>query len=543
MKFLKRSTRTQPRISLILLDWSVRESFQILYYLAKQNVDRSLFEVIVIEYYSREAEAILKFEDQVDCWLLLEMPSSCYYHKHLMYNAGIVVSRGEVLVFCDSDAMVKETFIRTILDSFRDEPRLVLHMDQFRNMRRDFYPFNYPSFEEVLGPGCINNVHGKTAGILDTEDPLHVRNYGACMCARRADIIRVGGADEHIDYLGHICGPYDMTFRLVNAGCSEYWHQTEFLYHTWHPGQAGLGNYLGPHDGRHMSTTALEAAVTARTVPHVENRAIQVLRLDQSHDPQFLEAQIIDPARVESYDREKAESRLWTTGRDWGPAFRSPALNRYKGFRIFYDHHLYSAAPLVYSNGLFLADGARRTVEGSSIQSVMKEVDAMLPFSIHMAVAAGVLFMTAWRFSGDVGKRVRARLNPRRQRDKQGRGSRLQLLSNFMVESRAMAQILGDMIVSLFLMKVDGLLAKCGGKVVVVTKRSGTKRYLELLMRLNWLPRFNILLCRDRNSMRVLVDSCRSDVTSPRMMLDYELFIECRDLIASLDVKNRPIVV
>ena len=96
-------------------------------------------------------------------------------------------------------------------------------MDEFRNVRRDLYPFNYPSFEEVLGDGCINNIDGKTKGVLDTIDPMHTRNYGACMCALREDIISIGGADEDLTYLGHICGPYDMTFRLMNFGRRLRW--------------------------------------------------------------------------------------------------------------------------------------------------------------------------------------------------------------------------------------------------------------------------------------------------------------------------------
>ena len=107
MKVIKQSVRTSPKVSLILLDWSVRESFHLLYYLDMQDVDRDLFEVIIIEYHSRVSDAVLPFENAVDLWLLLEMPEDCYYHKHLMYNAGIVAARGDICVICDSDAMVK----------------------------------------------------------------------------------------------------------------------------------------------------------------------------------------------------------------------------------------------------------------------------------------------------------------------------------------------------------------------------------------------------------------------------------------------------
>lgn len=279
MRIIKNSNRIDPKVSLILVDWSVRESFHLLHYLSKQNVDRNLFEVIIIEYYSRVSGAISVFEDQVDSWFLLDMPAGCYYHKHVMYNLGIVAAKGDICVFCDSDAMVRSGFIESIIIEFERHSNIVLHFDQFRNFRKDLYPFCYPDFSVVTGKGCINNVLGKPLGMMDNGDTIHSRNYGACMCARREDLIAIGGADEHVDYLGHICGPYEMTFRLVNFGHLEIWHQTEFLYHTWHPGQAGEDNYLGPHDGRHMSTTALDALITSRIIPLQENESIKNFRL------------------------------------------------------------------------------------------------------------------------------------------------------------------------------------------------------------------------------------------------------------------------
>jgi hypothetical protein len=298
MRLLKRSRRERPSISLILLDWSVRESFHLLHYLTRQTVRRDAFEVIVVEYYDRESPALAPFADEVDTWLLLEMPRDTLYHKHLMYNAGLILARSPIVVIVDSDAMVRPGLLAVILDSFERQPRQVLHFDQFRNNRRDFYPFNFPSFEEVVGRGCVNNCNGQTTGLVDLRDPLHTRNYGAGMCAPRADLIAIGGADEHIDYLGHICGPYDMTFRLFNNGLPEVWHESEFLYHTWHPGQAGVDNYQGPHDGRQMSTTALDALISRRVFPLVENAAIASLRRGEAIGEDGLLARLIDPSAL-----------------------------------------------------------------------------------------------------------------------------------------------------------------------------------------------------------------------------------------------------
>lgn len=278
-----------PKISIILVDWSCRHNFHTIDYLNSQTVPRHHYEIIWIEYYNRRSSEIavglkkceeLKKSPIVDQWIVMDMPSNMYYHKHLMYNVGIVTSKGKIIVICDSDAIVKPTFIESIIKAFEDNPDIVLHMDEVRNMDKRFYPFNYPSIDEITGKGCINWVNGKTAGILEKKDLIHVRNYGACMCALREDLISIGGADEHIDYLGHICGPYDMTFRLINNGKKEVWHEEEFLYHVWHPGTDGKGNYLGPRDSMNMSTTAISVFKNNRIMPLVENDAIREIRLN-----------------------------------------------------------------------------------------------------------------------------------------------------------------------------------------------------------------------------------------------------------------------
>ncbi len=120
--YSSRISKRVPRLSLILLDWGVRESLHVLHYLQQQTVPRDGIEVVLVEYYDTVSKPAAEFESRIDTWALLEMPSDCYYHKHLMYNAGTVLSRGEILMFADSDTMVRPTFVETVFKAFDRDP-------------------------------------------------------------------------------------------------------------------------------------------------------------------------------------------------------------------------------------------------------------------------------------------------------------------------------------------------------------------------------------------------------------------------------------
>lgn len=271
MNIVKKN-ENKKAISLILLDWNCRESFHIFDYLKKQKFTD--FEVIWIEYYKNYPEEL--YSKNIDTWIVLEIDDNYYYHKHLMYNVGLFYSTGDIVVIMDSDVMLKDTFTKSIYEEFEQNENIVLHLDEFRNINPKYYPFNYPTFEEFMSNGCKNCENGLTTGLSRRYDTVHTLNYGACMCAKREDLFLIGGADEHIDYLGHICGPYDMTFRLKNLGRKIKWSHKEFLYHTWHPGSDGIGNYMGPHDGFNFSLRSLELLDNGRIQPYLSNKGIKL---------------------------------------------------------------------------------------------------------------------------------------------------------------------------------------------------------------------------------------------------------------------------
>jgi hypothetical protein len=370
-------------------------------------------------------------------------------------------------------------------------------------MRRDLHPFSFPSFDDVLGPGCINNVDGRTRGVADSNDPLHERNYGACMCARRADLIAVGGADEHIDYLGHICGPYDMTFRLVNLGRHEVWHESEFMYHTWHPGQAGVANYLGPHDGRHMSTTALDALATARVEPLEINPAIAALRVnDTAGGPDGRVLQLLIPPERATHWRA---ARLQD-----GVPVNAPRPVLYRGYCIEPSGRGYIAR-LILSD--FVAASLGGPVTGQTEQAVRKRVDATFDNRLRLASAAASVYVLVWRGLAAMrvlakrGLRVCWNLLRRIRRPSEttdlvpATGNLLPSLSaratdrwsRFLMETRYFAAMIASLLANVYVL---GQIRRTNGdatRPAVIVDRAAVSFCLRLLSALGLLARVNII--------------------------------------------------
>jgi hypothetical protein len=324
--------RSGCKLSVVLIDWRARESFHSLHYLQRQTLPRDQYELIWLEFYRHQPaelrELVNRDPSALDQWLVAGYPDVCLYHKHRLYNLGILLARGEHVVICDSDAIFAPTFLEKITARLERYPGSVVHLDQVRNVRRGLYPFCYPSIDQVLGRGVRNWRGHTTAGLLPQADMFHACNYGACMAAPRQALIDIGGADEHLGYLGYICGPYEMTFRLVSHGLQEHWLPDEFLYHTWHPNASGSNTeYHGPHDGAYVSLHALESRALGRVLPLVENPWIAQARRGHTVERTALLEDLTNRAEPS-----------WQAAELRAPGPRLAWIDRhFEGFNIFYD--------------------------------------------------------------------------------------------------------------------------------------------------------------------------------------------------------------
>ena len=269
----KRNLRSESlRVSIVLLDWSVRERFHALDWLNRQNVPRTRYEIIWVELYDRVVPEVMEKADVV-----ITCNQKGLYHKHIGYNIGLLQARSQIITVCDSDAVFPPDFVDSILRTFHvgnsQEPApLVLMHHEYRT--HETYPPHLSDFSEL-----------KTFLWADLAT-----NVGACMSVRNADAIRFGGFDEHSSFRGFICGPYDLGWRLINAGVTERWQDpTVALWHFWHPEVVPRDRRFSwkrwseirhPHIGYH-ALTAIEAFSSGRLLPLLENSAIHQLRLSQ----------------------------------------------------------------------------------------------------------------------------------------------------------------------------------------------------------------------------------------------------------------------
>lgn len=269
----RNKNNTSPKVSVILLDWSCRERFHALDWLNRQNVAREQYELIWVELFNRVVpEAMEKADVVITCG------QKGLYHKHIGYNIGLLHSKGKIITICDSDAVFPPDFIYSIINSFNsiennNPVSLVLMHYQWRS------PALYPD------------------GMKDISE---LRNYpwadlwpnvGACMSVTQSDAIRYGGFDEHRSFRGYICGPYDLGWRLINAGLPEKWHDERIaLWHFSHPDPpATYGQPFSLKLWRekscshidHHALSAVEAFSSGKLLPLKENPEIFKIRMDQ----------------------------------------------------------------------------------------------------------------------------------------------------------------------------------------------------------------------------------------------------------------------
>ena len=170
---------------------------------------------------------------------------------HAAANAALLRARGEVVTLCDGALVLPEHFAESIVASFDD------------------------------GQGTLSRpllLQHRVAG--HDADP----RLAACLSMRRIDALRLGGLDEHESFAAPAGAPFELGWRLLNAGIEAGWHPRVTLE-------------LERPAARDADTVAAatEALRSGRLLPRLENPQVQAARLAQRRPGSPVEQQLAGP--------------------------------------------------------------------------------------------------------------------------------------------------------------------------------------------------------------------------------------------------------
>ena len=206
-----------PRISVVMIDGGFRERFHAVDAFAQQTLPADAFEVLWIEYYDRVHDDLAARVSQYPNARIVTLGRSGDYAPAYCFNAGLVQSRGSLLVIPDGDQVVARDFLERVWAAHEGGNRLAMYV----------YRFDEP--EDADG-------HSVAVEYLERVCVLrNPTNYGGCLTVPKDVLLEVNGYDQHSVFAtGYHAHGLDVYTRLKNAGLPIRWHPDLRVYHPWH---------------------------------------------------------------------------------------------------------------------------------------------------------------------------------------------------------------------------------------------------------------------------------------------------------------------
>lgn len=209
---------TNPRLSIVMVDGSFRESYHAIRFFCSQTIPPSDYELIWVEYYDTVNPALAAEIAKFPNARVITLNRTGEYHSSYCFNAGIAASRGELILIPDADLVVEPDMLQTVWEMHQTDERLVMYL----------FRYEEPEAQRQIP---VTLEHLRDVCVMTSPS-----NFGACLTVRKRWLVAINGYEQHPVFgTGFHANGQDVNTRFKNYGLPIMWHPQIKLYHPWHP--------------------------------------------------------------------------------------------------------------------------------------------------------------------------------------------------------------------------------------------------------------------------------------------------------------------
>ncbi|MBN1680161.1 MAG: glycosyltransferase family 2 protein [Anaerolineae bacterium] len=277
-----------PRVSVIMIDGSFRESFHAIDFFCNQTLRPDEYELIWVEYTDAVSPELQAQIDKYTHARIIMLGRSGLYHSSYCFNAGIMAARADLVVIPDADVVVEPDFLESVWHEHQALDKLAMYIHRLDEPEA--------AHKTPANLGHLKNV-------CEIRSP---GNFGGCLTVRKKWLLVINGYEQHPVFASGFHGNgFDINMRFRSLGLYILWHPTLRLYHPWHPFTASTSaktlakkqNAVSRYRTHHLLTDAFEGIDPARNTPLPEDLAERLERIDEQQTGEQVHTK---PVRAES---------------------------------------------------------------------------------------------------------------------------------------------------------------------------------------------------------------------------------------------------
>jgi hypothetical protein len=277
-----------------------------------------------------------------------------------------------------------------------------------------------------------------------------------------------------------------------------------------------------------MSTTALDALITTRTLPFVENRVVAALRQGITRSATDLEHDLIAADRCD----------LWRCHPNGSASDEAAVATRlhfdYRGHRVEHRNGRFVARLIVDCPAV---TGHDASLVADSTAGIRRQIDRSVPATVAAMNAVGSAGIMTWRVAADAKRLLRVRRSPapldelraiRSARSISGfPRTMLRRLRRDLTECRMLSSSLGSMLVNLYALRRAG-----AGRIVLVVPHRFIRACLRVAAAVRLAPPLDVALSSNPQQLEAAIAEFSRRPAPFRILIPRELYFRYRSVFA-----------